>query len=167
MIYLSQRHPLNTVQWPAAGPTPPPPAEAPLGPLVLPLTWRMCCSSCTHSKRVTWAQTQTQSWSTIMDGLPPICATVSVQAIGSGLVQVLYGPKINIGEMLVETLMSKAPRGQHFLHPVILTSLLASIHSVLIRVIGMLEPIPADSGQEARYTLDWSSVRHKANIDKQ
>lgn len=50
MLYPYRRHPLKTLQWPAAGTRPPPPAEVPLVPPRLRLMWQMCCSSCTHSK---------------------------------------------------------------------------------------------------------------------
>lgn len=50
VIYPCKRHPLKTLQCPAAGTRPPPPAEVPLSPPVLQLMWQMCCSSCTHSK---------------------------------------------------------------------------------------------------------------------
>lgn len=49
VLYPYRRHPLKTLQCPAAGTRPPPPAEVPLVPPVPRLMWQMCCSSCTHS----------------------------------------------------------------------------------------------------------------------
>lgn len=50
MVYPYRRHPLKTLQCPAAGTRPPPPAEVPLEPPAPQPMLQMCCSSCTHSK---------------------------------------------------------------------------------------------------------------------